>query len=116
MDSLFDESDNKFLNECPDFLDKNQELGLMSWKNWSREFKGGLIASLQQPSNDTYALDNRKAYSFVQSPGNYRTVKPIVQNFYIDAQKINEGISCVSNRVHSQKGTFRVTKQEHLAF
>ena len=54
MDSLFDESDNKFLNDCPDFLDKNQELGLMSWKNLSREFKGGLIASLHQSSNDIY--------------------------------------------------------------
>ena len=54
MDGLFDESDNKFLNDCPDFLDKNQELGLMSWKNLSRESKGGLIASLQQSSNDIY--------------------------------------------------------------
>ena len=53
MDGLFDESDNKFLNDCPDFLDKNQELGLMSWKNLSREFKGGLIASLRS-SNDIY--------------------------------------------------------------
>ena len=30
VDGLFDESDKKFLNDCPDFLDKNQELGLMS--------------------------------------------------------------------------------------
>lgn len=64
MDGLFDESDNKFLNDCPDFLDKNQELGLMSWKNLSREFKGGLIASLQQSSNDIYWVMEKLILSF----------------------------------------------------